>query len=652
MRDKPYLLRKVGFTFFLAATLIIPSFPGNGSAAGKADKNDADRTKSYATGFVQNTPQEQKWLEEHSKPAKDVKVSKMGIERINHARKAKGLPLIDENLAGADAGVLAGAGEAVAQVDNSTLKYFPPIANQGSLGSCVSFASTYYMGTYMTAMARDWDAKNGGNTFRLSPTWTYNFMNGGTTGGTTIGGTLQLLMNNGAATWSEVPYSTANYKAWSTNPQTWRNALSNKFLSTGTVSGLDTQDGLNSLKQFLTNGYILEIATYISSWQYTTVKNDPATTLDDALVGQKAAYYMNGTSGGHAMTIVGYDDNIWVDINNNGLADPGEKGALKIANSWGSGWGNSGYVWLAYDALKAVTAVPNASLPGKIPAFSLGSNNAYWITANTSYTPRLTAEFTVNTAKRNELSAALGYSELSVNTLINTITPKALSNNGGAFAFDGTTTATDATFVLDYTDLIKQSSLDVNHNYNWYLTVTDNTYDDAALTIKSFVLKDNLTNTVITSTYAFPGTVNGSNVALTINDNLGAANPLPTIVDDINKDITYNVTWSKYSSSRDYGGSESFTSVAGNYAQYTFTGSTIRYIGMKQPNMGKVDVYLDGVLIQADIDCYSSTTIKQALIFSASGLTNGTHTIRVVAKGTKNPASTNIIAAIDDFQSY
>ncbi len=44
----------------------------------------------------------------------------------------------------------------------------------------------------------------------------------------------------------------------------------------------------------------------------------------------------------------GYDDNIWVDINSNGTVDSGEKGAFRIANSWGTGWGEGGYGWLPY----------------------------------------------------------------------------------------------------------------------------------------------------------------------------------------------------------------------------------------------------------------------------------------------------------------
>ena len=57
------------------------------------------------------------------------------------------------------------------------------------------------------------------------------------------------------------------------------------------------------------------------------------------------------------MTLVGYNDNIWIDINKNYKVDDGEMGAFKIANSWGTEYGNDGFAWVAYDALNYISCV-------------------------------------------------------------------------------------------------------------------------------------------------------------------------------------------------------------------------------------------------------------------------------------------------------
>lgn len=54
-----------------------------------------------------------------------------------------------------------------------------------------------------------------------------------------------------------------------------------------------------------------------------------------------------GIAGGHAIIAVGYDDAMKIKNTNAGAV--GTTGALLIRNSWGTGWGSSGYGWLPYD---------------------------------------------------------------------------------------------------------------------------------------------------------------------------------------------------------------------------------------------------------------------------------------------------------------
>ncbi len=68
-------------------------------------------------------------------------------------------------------------------------------------------------------------------------------------------------------------------------------------------------------------------------------------------------------AGGHAVVAVGYDDNMKIKNLNSGATET--KGALLIRNSWGTGWGASGYGWLPYDYILKGLAVDWWSLVKK-----------------------------------------------------------------------------------------------------------------------------------------------------------------------------------------------------------------------------------------------------------------------------------------------
>ncbi|MBQ7836361.1 MAG: hypothetical protein IJ389_03815 [Clostridia bacterium] len=95
-------------------------------------------------------------------------------------------------------------------------------------------------------------------------------------------------------------------------------------------------------------------------------------------------YYPYQTSTNHAITIVGWDDNYSA---SNFRYNPGKNGAWLVKNSWGTGWGDSGYFWLSYYD-KTLTA--NTGFAMQFTPSSTYENN-YQYDGSTGY-----FEYTVN----------------------------------------------------------------------------------------------------------------------------------------------------------------------------------------------------------------------------------------------------------------
>lgn len=130
----------------------------------------------------------------------------------------------------------------------------------------------------------------------------------------------------------------------------------------------------------------------------------------------------------------------------------------------------------------------------------------------------------------------------------------------------------------------------------------------------------------------------------------GGPTPTPVVVNDDHASITYNGAWTDNNTATgSINGDEHYTKVTGNYAQFTFTGVKIEWVLTKSTNRGNADVYLDGVY-DATVDLYSSTLQYQQVVYTKSGLTNGSHTIKVICKGTKNSGSSDYYIIVDAFR--
>jgi hypothetical protein len=72
------------------------------------------------------------------------------------------------------------------------------------------------------------------------------------------------------------------------------------------------------------------------------------------------------------------------------------------------------------------------------------------------------------------------------------------------------------------------------------------------------------------------------------------------------------------------------TTVNGDSASYTFTGSGIEVLTETNSDEGNIDVYIDGSLKET-MSAYNGTQrLAQQAVVAISGLSTGTHTIKLV----------------------
>lgn len=352
----------------------------------------------HPTGCRQATPEERAFYRRLFTQLDVVRPNQRGLDRINQVRAMRReAPLtwqeVDARLAAAMRGEEPFARSLPEAVDNSTLKYFPPIRSQGLVGSCAAFSVTYYVMTYMTALARDWDVRGAEDANKFSPKFTYNLNNqGGSNDGAFIQAVLQTQLRRGCPTWMVWPYSgdpTEN-REWPVTAEVWRDAAHYRMAEVGEATP-------EQVKGLLNNGYLVTNQDYIFHFRYAFIKDNPDSAADDGVVNELGVYVKDSTPDPtnpdygkqHALAVVGYNDAVWIDANSNDAIDTGELGAYKVANSWGETWGNHGFMWIPYSLFNT-------------------NDGLYWTTARPSYSPSLSAEVTLGQSVRSQLGVRIG----------------------------------------------------------------------------------------------------------------------------------------------------------------------------------------------------------------------------------------------------
>jgi hypothetical protein len=107
------------------------------------------------------------------------------------------------------------------------------------------------------------------------------------------------------------------------------------------------QGGLNNLRAVIASGTPIAYGTSLYT-DFGRYRGTPSPYVGNGQWAQNR----NGKRVGHVMLIVGYND-----------AYTPTTGAVRVQNSFGTGWGDHGFVWIAYDALEAMAQGQGVYVP-------------------------------------------------------------------------------------------------------------------------------------------------------------------------------------------------------------------------------------------------------------------------------------------------
>jgi len=200
---------------------------------------------------------------------------------------------------------------------------FPVPGNQGRQNSCVGWASAYALKSFQEQAENNWSLNTVDHLF--SPSFIYNQINGGQDVGSLPSDALNLIVNSGAATLNTMGYSESDFLS-----QPSATAIAEAANYKG--KSWSAARSINDLKAALANNLPVLIGFGVfSSFNQITGANP----VYNSASGQRL--------GGHAVTVVGYDDNKY-------------GGAFKIINSYGQSWGDGGYFWFPYSFATSIPA--------------------------------------------------------------------------------------------------------------------------------------------------------------------------------------------------------------------------------------------------------------------------------------------------------
>lgn len=223
----------------------------------------------------------------------------------------------------------------------SLRQYCPTPQSQGQYGTCTSWATTYAFRTILDAVRNNWNREEMITSNAYAPLFIYSQIKDKDDiqcrKGSQISEALLRLQNVGAVKKEQFDVMCADYIP--DNIMSLASANKIGGFTTLVVYGQTLMDPVkvSVIKKAISQKQPVVIAMHISP-SFNTAK--------DVWDGNTW-----GRDGYHAMCVVGFDDNKY-------------GGAFLIMNSWGSKWGNNGFIWVRYaDFCRTVDQAYTGFLP-------------------------------------------------------------------------------------------------------------------------------------------------------------------------------------------------------------------------------------------------------------------------------------------------
>jgi C1A family cysteine protease len=205
-------------------------------------------------------------------------------------------------------------------------KYAPERLSQGQQGSCVGWASAYAARTILEATAT---GKNP-NELKFSPSFLYNQIGSSDCNGSYVVDAMKKLMSVGAMPFEEFPYDEEHCDRLP-NEQQINEAQHYTMRGYNRLTKDDDNYSLDllAMKQNIAQGAPVVIGMQVGgTFEQMNGNKSWIPTEED--------YNNKDQFGGHALCVIGYDDNL------NG-------GSFQIMNSWGEDFGVDGLFWMPYE---------------------------------------------------------------------------------------------------------------------------------------------------------------------------------------------------------------------------------------------------------------------------------------------------------------